>query len=132
MASMEVFYKFNEQLLSLPMRDVTFLAKLTRRGLLPGDLKDQVKEKSSLAEAADHFLDNSIKKYLKNDKEESFDKLLSAMEEYSPQLRTLAAEIRDHLLHKSLSMSCHQDDSPNPSGQSFLVLHRWCTRYMHA
>ena len=116
MASMEAFYKFNEQLLSLPMRDVTFLAKLTRQGLLPGDLKAKVMEKSSLAEAADYVLDNSIKKDLKNDNEDSFVKLLSAMEEYDSRLSTLAAEIRGHLPHKPLSMMYQLDDSPNPSG----------------
>jgi len=117
MTSLKVFNKFNEKLVtSLPMKDVIFLAKLTSRELFPGDLKDQVKEKSSLAEAADHFLDNSIKKDLKNDVDESFFKLLSAMEEFSPQLKTLAAEIRDQLYHKVLSMKHRPDDSPNTSG----------------
>ena len=133
MTSLKVFNKFNEKLVtSLPMKDVIFLAKLTSRELFPGDLKDQVKEKSSLAEAADHFLDNSIKKDLKNDVDESFLKLLSAMEEFSPQLKTLAAEIQDQLLHKVLSKNYQPDDFPKASGQSMALLytHMQCNLFI--
>jgi len=121
MASLEVFYKFNEKLLSLPMRDVKFLAKLTVRGLLPGDLKDQVKDKSSLAEAADHFLDNSIKRDLNNGEDESLLKLLSAMEEFSSRLRTLAGEIRDQLPNKALPKKYQQGESLKLTGVLFTI-----------
>jgi len=117
MTSLDVFNQYNEKLLSLPMRDAIFLAKLTARGLLPGDLKDQVKEKSSLADAADHFLDNSIKKDLKNDESGSFLKLLSAMEEFSPQLKILATEIQNRLPDKGLSTTAKQGESINAHDQ---------------
>jgi len=103
MTSLDVFNQYNEKLLSLPMRDAIFLAKLTARGLLPGDLKDQVKEKSSTADAADYFLDNIIKKDLKNDEMGSFLKLLSAMEEFSPRLKILSTEIQNRLPDKGSS-----------------------------
>ena len=122
MSLLKVFNSFNERLItSLPMRDVIFLAKLTSRELFPGDLKNQVKEKSSMAEAVDHFLDNSVRKDLINNKDDSFIKLLSAMEEYSPQLKILATEIRDQLLNKDSSTLDKQDGPSNTAASKFLI-----------
>lgn len=108
MTVLDIFSEFNEKLLySLPMKDVTFLAKLTSLHLFPGDLKAQVKAKSTSAEAADHFLENTIEKDLRSNNNESFMKLLSAMEEFSSQLRDLASnikiKIRDDLSSKEQS-----------------------------
>jgi len=42
--TIEVFKQFNENLInSLPMKDVTFLAKLTSKGLFPGDVAKSYK-----------------------------------------------------------------------------------------
>ena len=87
--SLEVFKQFNENLItSLPMKDVTFLAKLNSKGLFPGDLKAQVKSQSTSTEAADYLLDNKIAVDLKNGNDESFMKLLLAMEEFNISMAT--------------------------------------------
>jgi len=117
MNSLEVFNKFNEKLIiSLPMKDVIFLAKLNSRGLFPGNLKDQVKEKSSSAVAADHFLDCSIKIDLKINKDGSFISLLSAMEEYSNQLKSLAKEIKQ-CWDKAIPLASGQGERIIATGQ---------------
>ena len=96
--SLEVCTHFNENLItSLPMKDVTFLAKLNSKGLFPGDLKAQVKSQSTSTEAADYLLDNKIAVDLKNGNDESFMQLLSAMEEFNPFLKSTAKEIKRKL-----------------------------------
>ena len=108
MASIEVFNRFSIKLLiSLPMQDVIFLTALDSRGLFPGDLKDQVKAKAatSSAQAAYHFLNIKIEKDLKIGNNESLFKLLSAMEEFSEELRTLAQDIKRIINDTVLSTS---------------------------
>ena len=96
--SLEVFTQFNEKLItSLPMKDVTFLAKLNSKGLFPGNLKAQVKSQSTSTEAADYLLDNKIAVDLKNDNDESFMQLLSAMEEFNSFMESTAKEIKGKL-----------------------------------
>lgn len=98
MASLEVFNMFNEQLIvSLPMKDVLFLAKLNSKGLFSGDLKAQVKSMATSTEAADYFLDNKIAVDLKNSTDNSFLQLLKAMEEFNSTLKVLAVKIKELL-----------------------------------
>jgi len=102
--SIEVLKHFNEKLITcLPMKDVTFLAKLNSKGLFPGDLKAQVKSQPTSTEAADYFLDNKIMVDLKNDNDESLIQLLSAMEEFDISLKSIAEEIKKKLSEKTSS-----------------------------
>ena len=98
MTSLEVFNMFNEQLvISLPMKDFLFLAKLNSKSLFSGDLKAQVKSKPTSTEAADYFLDNKIAIDLSNSDNSSFLLLLKAMEEFNSTLKRLATKIKDLL-----------------------------------
>jgi len=95
MTAREVFNKFNKKLLNaLPMKDVVFLATLNSEGLFPGNLKDEVKEKSSSAEAADHFLWKTVEKDLLNGQDKSFRKLLDAMMDFGDSTKELAITIK--------------------------------------
>ena len=112
--SLEVFKQFNENLItSLPMKDVTFLAKLNSKGLFPGDLKAQVKSHSTPTEAADCLLDNKIAVDLKNGNDESFMQLLSAMEEFNI---SMATEIKKKLNEEVLSTRTSEEQCSNSSG----------------
>jgi len=96
MDSSEIFNEFNVKLLtSLPMKDVIFIAHLNSKGLFHGNLKDEVREKNSAADAAEHFLHNTVEKDLKIGSNESFIKLLSAMTEFdSDAVKSLAEDIK--------------------------------------
>ena len=81
---------FNEKLVQkLPMKDAIFLSKLATRGLFPGDLKGEVDNAPTRAKAAIVFITSTAE----NGDTDSFSKLLSAMKEYSPALKTLAESI---------------------------------------
>ena len=99
MASLaEVFQWYNRKLVtSLPMKDVVFVAELNTKGLFSGGLKADVKAKPTAPEAADYFLDNKIEKDLINGNDNSFQQLLSVMEEYNESLKVLATEIKEKL-----------------------------------
>ena len=75
-----------------------FLARLTSKGLFPGDLKARVKSQPMSTEAADYLLDNKIMVDLKNGDDESFIQLLSAMEEFDPSLESFAKLIKTKLI----------------------------------
>lgn len=77
---------------SLPMNDAVFRAKLQSAGLFPGDLKEKIMSKSTVAERAEHFLDYGIK-----NNPESFDKLLTIMYDHDDQLRKLVENIRGEI-----------------------------------
>ena len=95
---LKVLKDFNVKLVtSLPMKDVVFLATLNQNGLFSGDLKAELKAKSTAPQAADYFLDNKIEKDLINGNNNSFLQLLSAMEEYNSSLKTLVTEINQVL-----------------------------------
>jgi len=82
---------FNERVVNcLPMRDPTFLAKLTTKGLFlgQGDLKEQIAPMTS-AMAATRF----ITELEKRGKKDSFETLLLAMKEYGGGVTELAEEI---------------------------------------
>ena len=95
---LKVLKDFNVKLVtSLPMKDVVFLATLNQNGLFFGDLKAELKAKSTAPQAAGYFLDNKIEKDLINGNNNSFLQLLSAMEEYNSSLKTLVTEINQVL-----------------------------------
>jgi len=80
-AIMDVFDEFHAQLItSLPMRDAIFLAKLTQKGLMCSQLKARVKSMPTEEQGARLFLDSIMKVSLGY--ATSFEKLLSAMEEF--------------------------------------------------
>ena len=84
----------------LPMKDVTFLAKLTKERLFTGDLKDEVNAKATAAQAAAHFLDSAISPYIEEDGDvdlEPLYKLLKAMEKHGGILKKLVAKIKKAL-----------------------------------
>ena len=77
----EIYYQFYPQLVeSLPMKNPMFLAHLTQLRLLPGDLKQLINSKGTLAEAATCFLDNMIGPAIECGDHETFNLLITAME----------------------------------------------------
>ena len=76
----EVYKQFYARLVkALPMDDVTFIAELYSRDLLPGDARDLVKSLATRASKAAYFLDHVIEPSLANSIS-SFNKLLKVME----------------------------------------------------
>ena len=74
----------------LPMDDARFRSKLYSAGLLPGNLKEEVKSKPTQADKAEHFLDNGIKR-----DDNSFKKLVKVMAEWSDHaVKGLANQIQ--------------------------------------
>ena len=73
----------------LPMEDARFRSKLHTGGLLPGNLKNEVKSKPTQADKAEHFLDCVIKSG------NSFKQLVKVMEECSDHtVKGLAEQIK--------------------------------------
>ena len=80
------------------MDDVKFIAKLFSEGLLPGNLKNQLKSQGTSADKAALFLDNVIEASVSSDGGSSFDKLLSIMEDCEYEhVKELAKQIRTSL-----------------------------------
>ena len=101
---MRVFQQFYNKLVkTLPMDDAVFIADLFSNGLLPDDLKNQLKllHRTS-ANKATFFLDSVIEPSLTSDGGSSFDKLLNVMEnsEYE-HVKELAKQIRTSLQETS-------------------------------
>ena len=90
----KIITKFCERLISsLRLNDVKFRIKLQSAGLFYGNLKEEVKAKSTLAEMNEHFLDHGI-----NSDEENLLKLLTVMEEFDcDSLKNLARDIRKEI-----------------------------------
>jgi len=63
------------------MDDVTFIAKLYSRNLLPGDTRDEVESQATRARKAAYFLDHVIKRSLSTAFAGSFNELLKVMED---------------------------------------------------
>ena len=102
---MRVFQQFYSKLVKkLPMDDAMFIADLYSNGLLPGDLKNQLKllHRTS-ADKAVLFLDSVIEPSVTSDGGSSFDKLLNVMEdsEYPAHVKELAKQIRISLQETS-------------------------------
>ena len=87
--------KFSPQLLeTLPMDDAIFIAKLRSAGLLPGNLKAEIKSLKTSADKADYFLDYVILPNLSVN-QTNFHKFLKVMEESgNDTLSTLAKDIK--------------------------------------
>ena len=82
------------------MKDALFVAELYSHGLLPDDLKDQIKSLATQADMAMHFLDNVIKPDVTSGigNGESFDKLLTVMNDSENlTVQRLAEQIRSKL-----------------------------------
>ena len=77
----KVFNNNLEKLLTLPMNDSIFIAKLTTNGLLPEDTGRSIEAKSTLADKASYFLNYVIKPSLDIGNVNSFNTLLSVMEQ---------------------------------------------------
>ena len=90
----KVIKKFYLDLVTLlPMDDATFRAKLHAAGLLPGNLKDELKYKPTAADKAEHFLDNGIKS-----DSASFLRLLSIMSNSDNyQLKEIAEKVKEEI-----------------------------------
>jgi len=122
----EILNEFIEKLItSLPMQDVIFIAKLSGKGLFHGNLKEEVRKRSSSAEAADHFLNETIEKDLKVGKDESFKKLLLVMEEFSDPLKSLAAEIRCRIAAGEMPATSVNEKPSTVTGQQLSVLYMY-------
>ena len=94
MSTSEVFQQFYVKLVrKLPMDDPLFTAELFTCGLLPGDLKQQIKAEKTRAHKATCFLDDRINSDVSVGNSISFNKLLDVMEKYNG-LKELAEEIK--------------------------------------
>ena len=72
----EIIQRFYSDLVKvLPLNDAGFRSELFTAGLLPGNLKSEIKSKSTQAEKVEHFLDYGIMNDSTN-----FHKLISVME----------------------------------------------------
>lgn len=98
MTCKDIFSDYYEKLLRLPMQDSIFVAKLTRQKLLPGDSKRSIEGQLTPTEKASYFLDNVIKPSIEIGSADSFDALLSVMEqcEYD-HIEKLAVEIKSKI-----------------------------------
>ncbi|XP_065908802.1 uncharacterized protein [Dysidea avara] len=105
----KVITTFSEQLITLlQLDDVKFRAKLQYAGLFYGNLKEEVKAKSTPAEMNEHFLDHGIK----ND-EARFLKLLTVMEEFDCNLlKSLARQTRNEIGHEPAPLDGTPQDPP--------------------
>ena len=99
MSTSEVFQQFYVKLVKkLPMDDSLFTAELFAHGLLPGDLKQQIKAEKTPVDKATYFLDHKISSDVSVDNSTSFNKLLDVMEDSrNDSLKELAKEIKTAL-----------------------------------
>jgi len=88
--------KYIPQLLkTLPMDDVIFIAELRSAGLLPGDLKAEIKSLKTSADKADYFLDCVILPNI-SVTQTNFHKFIKVMEECSyDAVSSLARDIKN-------------------------------------
>ena len=99
MSASEVFRQFYVKLVKkLPMDDSLFSAELFACGLLPGDLKQQIKAEKTPVDKATCFLDYKISSDVCVGDSTSFNKLLNVMEDSeNDSLKALAEEIKTAL-----------------------------------
>ena len=99
MSNSEVFKQFYDKLVvTLPMNDVIFTAKLISHNLFPGDLSDQIKSLATSSDKATHFLDCVIKPALTIGIDRSFNELLNVMEDSEYLfIKELARQIKSKL-----------------------------------
>ena len=78
---------------TLPMDNACFRLRLYSAGLLPGNLKDEVQSKPTLADRAEYFLDQGVKNNTKN-----FLKLIEVLEKSEhDNMIDLAKQIRNEI-----------------------------------
>ena len=92
----QVFTKYNLKLVtSLPMDDVLFITNLTAANLLPGDMQATIGSLATPAQKASHFLTHSIKPAIDNEFTNTFDTLLTVMQNCGfLHVQQLAAQIK--------------------------------------
>jgi len=93
---LDIIMNFSPRLLeTLPMDDAIFIAKLRSAGLLPGNLKAEIKSLKTSADKADYFLDCVILPSISID-QTTFHKFLKVMEESGyDTVSTLARHIKN-------------------------------------
>ena len=104
MSTSEVFKEFYSKLVeTLPMNDVTFVAKLYSHDLLSRELKNQLNlSDKTPAVKATIFLDSVIEPSVISDIGSSFDKLLNVMEDSEYQgVKELVEQIRTSVRKRS-------------------------------
>ena len=98
MSAKDKYEEFYSDLVKkLPMKDPMFLADLTSAGLFAtGNLKDEVKARSTPADKATHFLDEAITPFMEEDDIdlEPLYKLLKVMEKHGGVVKRLADKIK--------------------------------------
>ena len=99
MSTSEVFKQFYVKLVTvLPMDDSLFVANLYSCGLLPGDLKNQIKAEKTSIDKATCFLDHTIIPDVSVGNSANFNKLLDVMEKSgNDNLKVLVNEIETTL-----------------------------------
>ena len=79
----------------LPMDDALFITSLCAHQLLPGDTRGKIESKATQTEKALYFLTHVIKPALDIKKTESFQKLLSIMQDCGyDHVQSLSSEIK--------------------------------------
>ena len=94
-----LFHHFFPKLVNiLPMNDSTFMAELHKIGLLPGDLKDNIRAQDTRNKKSEYFLDNAIKPSVTSDVGTNFYDLLTVMEDSDfKEVKCLAKQIKGRL-----------------------------------
>ena len=93
----EIFQQFYLELVRvLPLHDAMFRSQLFTAGLLPGNLKNEIKSMPTPADKAEHFLDSGIKNEISK-----IQKLVLVMEGYvDDNVQKLARRIKDTITSK--------------------------------
>jgi len=93
----EIFQRFYVELVRvLPLHDAMFRSQLFTAGLLPGNLKSEVKSMPTPADKAEHFLDCGIKNEISK-----IQKLVLVMEGYvDDNVQQVARHIKDTITSK--------------------------------
>jgi len=110
----EVLQKYAEELLSLPLRQPQFIAKLKSHNLFPGDTQAKIHSKDTEAEATLYFV-KEIEKSLPISRTK-FDKLLFVMKEYGDTMLTLAQQ-----MEKDLKEPPQHQPSPQPEPKGMYI-----------
>ena len=80
------------------MNDDAFLKALRKKNILPGDVKNNLKQFSDASEKASYFIENVIKKGFDRGDDSCFTNLLAAMKESRyGEVKDLAEEIKNKL-----------------------------------
>ena len=101
----EVFKNFYVKLIkTLPLDDSLFVAELFACGLLPGDLKQQIKAERTPMDKATCFLDHTISHDVSVGNSTSLHKLLDVMEQSdNDSLKDLTKQIKIGLVGETMS-----------------------------